>query len=896
MILRSMASIRGTALAVVAALIVGLFAAVAAPAPAAAAGTTYYVDSAAGNDANSGTSTGAPWQTLAKVNAVTFAPGDSILFKTGGIWTGALKPKGSGTATDRITFGRYGDGPSPIINGNGGMRAVHLYNVEYITLRDFEIINDGPTEAVRSGVYIEGQGVNTLDGIYILNNNIHHIKGSSDRDTNMYSNAGILVITSDGAAGTPVANFNDLRLENNLIHDTSTIGIYMNGTNTQWMDYATFSNWNKNVVIRNNYVARTGADSIIAGYCDAPLIEYNTGLDAGVNGNNYKWIASMWSWATNNATFQYNEVGRTRFQSQGSSDSAAFDVDIHTWGTHIFQYNYTHSNAGGIIMTMYNSHANTIYRYNISQNDDHYHWNDTTFTWFSPAEIYNNTIYSNNGQGHRIRNYASSVYKNNIFHVNVPVNYLANPTFSNNLYYGHTAAAADTAAVSADPQFVQGGAGQDGRSTVNGYKLKSTSPAINAGTTIAGNGGKDFWGTTLYNGAPDIGAHEYTATTASVPRFSAAKTSGTVTADGVLSEGVWTSSAKKLATKATLGVPDNEFGYRVAWDDTNLYVALEQKDRAMFNDSVAPSDDDSFDIYIDANNNKGASYDTYDRQYTIRYNDTTLYERNNRKTGVTHGVSASGTTLTAELVVPWSNLGVTPTPGMKIGFDVNSNDDDDGLYRESQSMWAGTANNWTNTSAFGELTLNGLALDAEAATGITVDGNLSEAAWDVTVPVAEALSGTPNNTTTFDVKWDSTYLYVGFKVLDASLFNDSANIWEDDSVDVYIDADYNKGSSYDMFDRQFTIGYNDTSLYERNNRTTGVLHQVTPIAGGFQGEIAIPWSANLGISAAANLVIGIDVANNDDDNGGQRDRQSVWTGTDTNYASTANYGEAVLKP
>ncbi len=37
---------------------------------------TYYVDSAAGNDANAGTRANAPWRTLDKVNAATFQPGD----------------------------------------------------------------------------------------------------------------------------------------------------------------------------------------------------------------------------------------------------------------------------------------------------------------------------------------------------------------------------------------------------------------------------------------------------------------------------------------------------------------------------------------------------------------------------------------------------------------------------------------------------------------------------------------------------------------------------------------------------------------------------------------------------------------------------------------------------
>ncbi len=44
--------------------------------------TNYYVSNT-GNDGAAGTSTGAAWQTIAKVNASSFSPGDSILFKCG---------------------------------------------------------------------------------------------------------------------------------------------------------------------------------------------------------------------------------------------------------------------------------------------------------------------------------------------------------------------------------------------------------------------------------------------------------------------------------------------------------------------------------------------------------------------------------------------------------------------------------------------------------------------------------------------------------------------------------------------------------------------------------------------------------------------------------------------
>ena len=80
--------------------------------------TTYYV-AAGGNDTNSGTSNAAPWQTIAKVNAATFLPGDSILFNRGDVWYGqSLTAPTSGVSGNPIIYGAYGSGPNPVIKGS----------------------------------------------------------------------------------------------------------------------------------------------------------------------------------------------------------------------------------------------------------------------------------------------------------------------------------------------------------------------------------------------------------------------------------------------------------------------------------------------------------------------------------------------------------------------------------------------------------------------------------------------------------------------------------------------------------------------------------------------------------------------------------------------------------
>ena len=83
----------------------------------AAWGTTYYVSSSLGNDANSGTSTAAPWQTIAHVNGQTFQAGDSILFRRGDGWNESLAPSSSGAPGNPITFDAYGTGAAPNLTG-----------------------------------------------------------------------------------------------------------------------------------------------------------------------------------------------------------------------------------------------------------------------------------------------------------------------------------------------------------------------------------------------------------------------------------------------------------------------------------------------------------------------------------------------------------------------------------------------------------------------------------------------------------------------------------------------------------------------------------------------------------------------------------------------------------
>lgn len=179
------------------------------------------------------------------------------------------------------------------------------------------------------------------------------------------------------------------------------------------------------------------------------------------------------------------------------------------------------------------------------------------------------------------------------------------------------------------------------------------------------------------------------------------------------------------------------------------------------------------------------------------------------------------------------------------------------------------------------------------SSAITVNGNLNESVWAVNNSASKAVQGTPNNTVTFGVLWDNTYLYIGVRVVDSARRNDSTGVWDDDSMEIYIDANHNHGTTYDSFDRQFIKGWNDSAIFEKNNIITGVLHAWASFTGGYNIEMAIPWS-NLGITGAGDVTIGFDLGCDDDDNGGARDSQAVWKGTYNNYIDTSAFGDLYL--
>ncbi len=486
--------------------------------------TNYYIDNLNGNDSNHGLSIDKPWKSLTKVNATIYQPGDSILFKSGGIWVGRLYPRGSGSEGKPIVIDKYGNGERPLFDGDGmtGTGVVYLYNQSYWEINNLEITNNASAEDDRRGVRIEiNEGVGVVNHIYLRNLHVHHIKGKvgHQRSHKRTSGIGFGIVTAKNGE----ARFNDIRVEDCLIHDCENQGIITECVSGDGF-YPGTPEWNRmritNAVIRNNTIYNISKNAMIIRLFDGGVVEHNVCYNTanGITGN------TIFTCACDGTIFQFNEG---YLNNSPDADGSMYDADLRSPNT-IWQYSYSHDNAHGIFWNCtVQEDANIICRYNISQNDK-----GIIFCINYPItslHIYNNTVYisphlspivtseRNRGNVTGKPNTRTYDFKNNIiYNLSKGTRYewadtRYNRTFEANCFYGENRPGepADKKKIIANPLLVNPGSGGIGVNSVSGYQLQANSPCIDAGVIIPNNGGRDYWGNELYNGKPDIGAHEY---------------------------------------------------------------------------------------------------------------------------------------------------------------------------------------------------------------------------------------------------------------------------------------------------------------------------------------------------------------------------------------------------
>ncbi|GAB3679989.1 hypothetical protein GCM10028857_02070 [Salinarchaeum chitinilyticum] len=191
------------------------------------------------------------------------------------------------------------------------------------------------------------------------------------------------------------------------------------------------------------------------------------------------------------------------------------------------------------------------------------------------------------------------------------------------------------------------------------------------------------------------------------------------------------------------------------------------------------------------------------------------------------------------------------------------------------------------TATTGEQTTHAEIARTNAAPSL--DGQLSDGVWSnaathsLDTVVIDGIDGPEDLDAEWRALWDDESLYVLVDVTDDSISSDSAENYNDDSVEIYLDGDNSKGESYDgENDYQFVIPFDGAVSAGGGSPGVGDARQAqrqTP--DGWRLEFEVPWST-VGISVEAGHLIGFDVHVNDDDGGGDRNGKVSWFATEDN--------------
>lgn len=173
-----------------------------------------------------------------------------------------------------------------------------------------------------------------------------------------------------------------------------------------------------------------------------------------------------------------------------------------------------------------------------------------------------------------------------------------------------------------------------------------------------------------------------------------------------------------------------------------------------------------------------------------------------------------------------------------------------------------------------------------------IDGKI-DAVWKnaATIPVNQYQMAWQGASGTAKVLWDSKNLYVLIQVSDSQLDKKSANAWEQDSVEVFLDENNGKTSFYQEDDGQYRVNFKNEKTFNPSSISKGFVSSVKVSGTSYTVEMKIPFKT---IKASNNKKLGFDVQINDGKNGA---RQSVATWNDTTgngYQDTSVYGVLTL--
>ncbi len=170
--------------------------------------------------------------------------------------------------------------------------------------------------------------------------------------------------------------------------------------------------------------------------------------------------------------------------------------------------------------------------------------------------------------------------------------------------------------------------------------------------------------------------------------------------DGTLDEGEW--YMNRVMNKSVSGKVTSYGTFGLRGDSKYIYFAARIYDKTVVPGPEDIYTADSIELYFDGDLARSPKYDSNDRQIRLGLNDKiwNLYANNAGYTAA-HSITEDGYIIEAR--IPWEGLNLTYSKGMRFGFDVSVNDNNNGGLTDRDSVfgWQGDVNNWQSTVKFG---------------------------------------------------------------------------------------------------------------------------------------------------------------------------------------------------
>lgn len=322
--------------------------------------------------------------------------------------------------------------------------------------------------------------------------------------------------------------------------------------------------------------------------------------------------------------------------------------------------------------------------------------------------------------------------------------------------------------------------------------------------------------------------------------------SSNLTLDGIADEAAWQNQPYYAFGDGTRGSVASYM------DEKGCYFFLKMRDDAVCAEGNSVFMNDSVEIYLDALSDGGKLPQTDDIQVRVDVNGGIevlrglgVGEWNNVMNNVFAGTQKSADGYQIEVFVPWADLNYEFAPeGLRVSFgsvDWDGVQDDQG---KRSITWSGIGKDPQIPDTYLKLDKNGIegAQTPAPPSEIVLDGQLTDSQW----------SGTPgfsyhNDQVNVNWFWTSQGCYMAFTVVDGAVQTDGAKPFENSSVEVYLDYNFNGGKP-DSTDRTILVDAAGNVLTRQGtggiyqDYTTGRIQAgASKTTVGYVVELYLPW-------------------------------------------------------